>query len=259
MSNNNQNEKDIFVDVGGYSLHARIVGKGKPTLVFESGLGDDLEIWNQVQPIMADHMCTLAYDRAGLGKSDASPHPRTISFMVEDLHSLLANANFAPPYLIVAHSLGGLIARMFAYRYPDFVTGLVLVDPAHEDFPKHMAELRSPEQWSTYQRQMDNLSLEAPLGARAEYQHWQQDFESMAPVAWLPHIPTTILTSIRLDRDARRLGTLPEDKELWRQLHESWLKQVPNAKHVVTQKSGHYIHIEQPELVINAVREMIQH
>lgn len=255
--NNDLNEEEEFVDIGGYLLHVRIMGVGKPTVVFESGLGDEIDVWKQIQPVLAGFTRTLAYDRAGLGGSGASPHPRTISFMVDDLYSLLTKVDVIPPYIFVAHSLGGLIVRMFAHRYPDLVKGLVLVDPTHEDFPRLMAELRTPEQWSTFQKQMDDLAIGAPAGALAENQQWQQGIEKMAEVVWVPNLATTILTSIRFDEDTRQMGMIPEDKELWLQLHTHWLTHIPSASHIVTQKSGHYIHVEEPELVINAVREMI--
>jgi pimeloyl-ACP methyl ester carboxylesterase len=250
-------EKEIFVDVGGFSLYARVMGTGKPTVVFESGLGDDLDSWNLVQPAIARLTCTVAYDRAGLGESQPSPGPRNISSMVEELHALLSRAKLTPPYLIVAHSLGGFIARMFTHRYPDQVCGLVLVDPSHEDFQKGMAALRSPEEWSAMEKQRSEHYRSAPVPVRAEVQELQHDLEQMASVTWTGGIPTTILTSTRLEENARRFGMMLEDKALWRRLHAGWLTQVPDAKHILTDQSGHYIQREQPELVIKAIRKMI--
>jgi pimeloyl-ACP methyl ester carboxylesterase len=178
--------------------------------------------------------------------------------MVEELHALLSRGKLTPPYLIVAHSLGGFIARMFAHRYPNRVYGLVLVDPSHEDFQKGMAALRLPEEWSAMEKQTSEHYLSAPVPVRAEIQELQQDLEQMASVTWISGIPTTILTSTRLEENARRFGMMPEDKALWRRLHAGWIAQVPDAKHIITDQSGHYIQWEQPELVIKAIRKMIR-
>jgi pimeloyl-ACP methyl ester carboxylesterase len=122
-----------LVDVGGRKLHLDCTGSGSPTVIFESGLGEGYYVWSRVQPEVAKTHRACSYDRAGIGFSDPSPAPRSVASLVGDLHLLLGKSGEQPPYILVGHSLGGLLVRRYADRYPDEVAGLVLVDSAHED------------------------------------------------------------------------------------------------------------------------------
>src|SRR5579862_8759338 len=116
------------------SLHHRIKleGKGTPTVILESGLGDTLEVWSTVQPLIAAGCArTLAYNRAGYLGSDPSNAPRDSATIVAELRAELARQNIRPPYVLVGHSLGGLYMQYFARNYPQEVAGLVLVDSTH--------------------------------------------------------------------------------------------------------------------------------
>lgn len=140
------------VDVGGYSLHIYCTGEGEPTVVVDAGNGDFSVGWRGIQPEVAKFTRICTYDRAGYGWSDPSPKPRTAIVMAQELHTLLANAGVAPPYILVGHSLGGYNVRMFADLYPAEVAGMVLVDAGHEDqfdrFPPEYARLN--EQQASY-------------------------------------------------------------------------------------------------------------
>lgn len=122
-----------LLDVGGYRLHIHALGSGGPTVVFDTGLGEPGLSWAPIQREIAEQTTAVMYDRAGLGWSDPGPKPRTASKMVEELHILLQQAGVPQPYILVGASLGGLLARFYAHRYPQEVAGLVLVDAAHEE------------------------------------------------------------------------------------------------------------------------------
>jgi Lysophospholipase len=112
--------------------HLRCVGAGAPTVVLEAGLGDGLLTWARVQDSIAGFASVCAYDRAGYGWSDPGPAPRTSAREIAELHALLGAAHLPPPYVLVGHSMGGLNVRLYAFRYPREVAGLVLVDPSQE-------------------------------------------------------------------------------------------------------------------------------
>lgn len=116
------------VDVGGYRLHIYCIGQGSPTVVLEAGLGDTWLAWYKVQPLISQFTRVCSYDRAGMGWSDHSPYRRTAKVMAEELHSLLQNAGIAGPYILVGHSFGGMIARMYATLHHEELIALVLVD-----------------------------------------------------------------------------------------------------------------------------------
>jgi pimeloyl-ACP methyl ester carboxylesterase len=123
-----------LVDVGGgRRLNMYCRGKGSPTVVFDSGLGDSTVAWALVQPAIAKRTRTCSYDRAGLAFSDAANRPGDAQNDVEDLHVLLRAAHIAPPYILVGHSAAGLAVRIFADRYRSEVVGMVIVDGTHED------------------------------------------------------------------------------------------------------------------------------
>lgn len=102
--------------------------RGVPTVILIHGAGDNSLVWSLVQPELAKTYRVCSYDRPGYGWSEAGPAPRSASQNTDELHLLFSRAGIEPPYLLVAHSIGGLIAHQYAFRYPDEVTGLVLLD-----------------------------------------------------------------------------------------------------------------------------------
>ena len=122
-----------LVDAGGYRLHLHCTGTGRPTVVLAAGLGDYSIDWGLVQPRVARFTRVCSYDRAGYAWSDPDPRPRSLQRAVDELQALLTNAEIPGPYVLVGHSWGGHIARVFAAQHRDAVAGMVLVDSSHED------------------------------------------------------------------------------------------------------------------------------
>ena len=121
------------VDIGGRKLHLYCSGAGATTAVFDAPSGEAGWAWFKVQPEVAKYTRACVYDRAGLGFSDPAPRPNTSANAVEDLHKALGAAGVKPPYLLVGNSLGGGNVQVYAYRYPEQVKGLVLVEPQTEN------------------------------------------------------------------------------------------------------------------------------
>jgi pimeloyl-ACP methyl ester carboxylesterase len=117
-----------LVDVGGRTLYLECVGSGSPTVILEAGFGGSSIDWRDVQPQLGRTTRTCAYDRAGLGSSVAMPGVHDADDEARDLHQLLFSARIPPPYVLVGHSYGGLLTRLYAYEHPRDVAGMVLVD-----------------------------------------------------------------------------------------------------------------------------------
>ncbi|MGH9554895.1 MAG: alpha/beta fold hydrolase [Terriglobales bacterium] len=122
-----------LVDVGGHRLHIQCAGEGRPTVVLETGALAMSAFWGWVQPQAAVHTRVCSYDRAGLGWSEPGPEPRDALRIARELRILLRNAGETPPYVLVGHSFGGLLVRVYADQYPEDVVGLLLLDSSHPD------------------------------------------------------------------------------------------------------------------------------
>ncbi len=118
-----------LVNIGSRNLNIYCTGSGSPAVVLDAGLGDTTEVWYKVQGPISKRTRVCSYDRAGMGFSDGAASTRDAWSVVSDLHALLHAAGVAPPYVLVAHSIAGLYAPLYADRYPNEVAGMVLVDP----------------------------------------------------------------------------------------------------------------------------------
>ena len=276
------------VDVGGYRLHVHCVGEGNPTVVLDAGLGGFSLDWSLVQPELAATTRVCAYDRAGYGWSDPSPHARTPSQIADELHTLLVNAGIQGPYVLVGHSAAGKHVRLFASRYPQAVVGMVLVDARHESVDTN----RSPEALAgehTQQRRFQRtISAAARIGlVRAFWAAaWPQVFpatqnlstETRAEIGVLQarsgQVKTVLKEDALLTHDNAQLSSAPslgdvplmvlaagqnvEHDPLWLPAQQQLAGLSSNAKLIVVEGSSHYIHWDQPMLVARAIRQVVE-
>ncbi len=179
------------VAVGGHALQLRLQGRGSPTVVFESGAGLGLKSWTKVQPKIARFASTIAYDRAGLGKSEPGPEPRDARRIAGELHTALQKVGAQPSYILVGHSAGAFYIRLFADAYPQEVAGLVFVDPATEQiydwFGTHVPEALKAKV----------AASKVPPGERAESQAHRVTAEQVRSTRLPVHLPAVVLSSTR--------------------------------------------------------------
>jgi pimeloyl-ACP methyl ester carboxylesterase len=122
-----------LVSVGTHRLHIWCDGDGSPSVIFDAALGGSSLSWSLVHPSIARTTRACVYDRGGFGWSEAGPLPRTAGRIADELHALLRAAAVPDPYVLVGHSYGGLVARLYASRHASEVAGLVLIEPAIPD------------------------------------------------------------------------------------------------------------------------------
>ena len=244
---------DRSVVVGAVRIHISESGTG-PTVVFESGMGEDASTWNDVRPAIAEFAHTVAYDRPGLGQSGPTSLPRTVVQMAADLQAVLEAAKLAPPYVLVGHSLGGAVVQVFAHRYPDEVAGLVLVDPEDGRLIQLLHSRMSATEWAARQRALDEAMPNMPPQVRAELRAADDSGEDVARAVPLPLVPVVVLTGTKKNPE---FPGNPLEQDLKLELHNALVANTPGAQHILVPNSRHYIQNDAPKLVIQAVRELL--
>jgi len=245
---------DKIVSAGNLRIHLSESGKG-PVVVFESGMGEDITTWNDVRPAVAEFAHTVAYERPGLGTSLPTNSPRTITQMAEDLHAILHAANLSTPYVLVGHSLGGAIVQVFAHRYPSEVAGLVLVDPEDVRLLDKLHAQMTPQDWEARKKALDQAIPNLSPAQQAELRTVQQGRDEVTPARPLPHVPVIVLTGIQ--KNPAFPGN-PLEQDLKLELHNQLVAATPGARHVLVPNSRHYIQNDAPQVVIQAVRDVVR-
>jgi pimeloyl-ACP methyl ester carboxylesterase len=252
---------DGLFDVNGHQIYLSCVGTGGPTVVLESGYNDPAAPWFAVERAIAPVTRVCSYDRPNTagGASDPVPSPRTAQDVVDDLHTLLTTAKVPGPYVLVGHSFGGLINRLYASTYPDEVGGLVLVDASHEEQETRLEALVSPELWEAYQERLAQFpSIELDIEVS-----FAQVREARVDAPLRP-IPLVVITAGAVADPAQIAAIFPpgwpveEMDQLHRELQADLAGLTPNGQQVIAERSGHYVHQTEPELVVEAIRQVVE-
>lgn len=255
--------RDLRVDAGGVSLHARTLGAGSPTVVFESGGGGaPLEAWGPVPGLVAARTSVVVYDRAGIGGSGPGARPRTGERIARELHALLAGLGATPPYVLVGHSLGGAYVRFFASLWPGEVAGFVFLEPTTEEMKPR---LRTEEDRRRFEASLAHLSP----GARAELEALAATVEALARLPAPPDRPAVVVTGTALpavppeQRDAMAAAGITEEtlraaRDRVRGSHERLAARFPRGRHVEAAKAGHDVHADDPGLVRDEVLKVVE-
>ena len=246
------------VDIGGRSLYIDCRGEGSPTVILEAGLTSDTTAWDDVFDPIAGFSRVCAYDRANNGRSDeVSLHTGDQS--VSDLEKLLAAKKISPPYVLVAWSFGGPISRLFAARHPNDVTGMVLVDTDPTDYrsegdPYVPENVREHSYWAS--ENLEKLDLDATLDLVRE-ESTPGSFDDHPLVILTPSVPNSgnIGEGGSQGLPGPRLAELDE---LYLRLEEEMTNLSSASRIELIDGTGHCIQCDKPQVVIDAVREVVQ-
>ena len=239
--------KDRYILVDGHKMHYHLAGSGSPTVVFESGVTDDLNSWNPVFSEIARFAATVSYDRAGLGSSEPATTPRSFKQMAKELHSLLHNAQLAPPYILVGHSMAGGMIRAFAHLYKDEIAGMVFLDCMTEyDIhgvskdtltanlpPESVSKKSTPREAELYLLRSEVLS----------------DYPEMRSFDRLPDVPVHVFVGQK--------NTYPEVVNNRMEWYAKIIANQSESSLTVLPASSHYIQRDYPGLVVAAVHQMM--
>jgi pimeloyl-ACP methyl ester carboxylesterase len=268
-----------LIDVGGHRLHLWCFGQGAPTVVFDSGLGGTAFDWYPVLRDVSGFTTACAYDRAGMGYSDAGPSPRTSRRIAGELAEMVRRSETKLPVVLVGWSYGGLFVRAYASEHEPEVAGLLLVDAAHEDQAAKFAAAGFPSSVPVWDRfaptaaafgvlrltgSPSGLRPEAmpepvrrfvqatgyrPSGYQAEYDEESQESESFDEVRALRRplsIPVVVLSA--------RRSPIPD---VTNSLQRDLLRLSARSCQIVAANSDHRIPYQEPETVVHAVRVTI--
>ena len=261
-------------------IHYCTDGHGPVTVMFEAGLGKSRSTWALAQPLVARFARTVVYDRAGLGRSDATVAPRTFGALLRD-HLTVLDTVVSGPCILVGHSYGGPIVRSAAAERPEKVAGIVLVDEVSElagaDLLRRAmggaGALYGAQVWlarlgllgqvlrRTYFRALEGEALREAVAesgrvgaAKAARSEWQNMIPGMHDLeATGPHIPAVTLTEIT----SKRSRTAEEfDNDFIYQSHRATAAAVADGRHVSSHSRDHYIQLVEPELVAAEIRRL---
>lgn len=275
-----------LVSIGNYKIHLYTTGSGKPTVILDAGLTANLTWWALVQKEVANFARVCSFDRPGYGWSDAGKEPRTSKVIVNELHTALhATADTPPPYILVGHSFGGATMRLYANTFPDEVCGLVLVDACHEkQYQNNQAQIEH----KTFFKRLKDYFLEGPFAHCTGITRWYMA-EAMQPyfsdrfsddqkntiiakastVKYLmardsewTHIHKSLA---QIQKSANMLTNKPvmvisRGKDIdtrWMAYQKDLAALSQQGKLIVAHKSGHMINVEQPDIIVDAIRELV--
>jgi pimeloyl-ACP methyl ester carboxylesterase len=286
-------------------MHIYVTGQGTPTVVFESGMGASCLSWTLVQPGVAKLSRAVSYDRAGHGWSDVAHEPRTAEQIAQELHALLGAAGVPGPYVLVGHSFGGYVTRVFTHLYPDHVVGMVLVDSIHpaewqNPAPEQLKVSRVGARYARIAAWLARLGLVRFCLARVA--HGSPQMGRAAVSAFGPRVslaveriageirklPAPIVPVVRafwskpknfislgqhiaaLPVSAAQaaavdsLGDLPLavlSGDSSAESHAHWQRELAQLSsrgvHIAAGDSGHWIHLDHPELVTEAIGKVV--
>jgi pimeloyl-ACP methyl ester carboxylesterase len=252
--------------------------KNAPVIIFENGMGVGLGNWDTVIDQIAKFAPVLAYDRAGIEKSDKVYQMPTVKVVADNLKSLLTTLNIAPPYILVGHSMGGVYIRGFAGFYPNDIAALAFVDPA--DFTE------TKQQWNSIfraigvpEKKIDEM-LYNRLYTKSEvdslnYGPWSEgqvlaelrrtDFAEINNLP-LPNVPIYFLVGGRFDVPPERRSKDFDQEYFFKvksnQNMERWRKVIDSSSRggalIYLPKSGHYIQRDDPKAVINTIKYIVE-
>jgi pimeloyl-ACP methyl ester carboxylesterase len=258
-----------MVSVGTHRLHVMTAGEGRPPVVIDVGFGDSPANWQAVVERLAERTQVVTYERAGYGRSEPGPLPRTPDRAVDELAAALKGAGIEPPYLFVGHSLGGLNMLLMGARHPELSAALVLVDPppiaflAGEKFP----ELRADAESTTVRLGRDadaaasssdpTVAAQAPRLRMLASEHaemFSADAGGVAEIDSLGELPVTVIAAGNAN---------PEFGSVAFTFQEFWIDENTRVAEMSKRprlriaRSGHYVYREAPNVVVEEIAAMV--
>jgi pimeloyl-ACP methyl ester carboxylesterase len=248
-----------WFDIGGRRLFLRCTGYRSPTVVFEGGLTHDwFELQNRLTPFT--RVCSYDHPNGPWSRSDPAPIPRTARDYVADLHALLRVAHVPGPYVLAGHSNGGLFTQLYASTHPRQVAGLVLIDAVHPAYHQRrlamLKPLLPPDVWEALRREA--MTPQPRLLDPERVDIWTSERQTRVALRRSPLRPMPLVVLARGRPEDPDAAFVEQDERLWRQLQRELAHLVPGGRLVIATNSSHDIQHQQPELVLDAIRDVVR-
>jgi len=238
------------VMVQGAWVEYVLAGEGSRTLVLINGAGGPVEGWMRVFAPLSREARVFAYNRPGIGRSDKPAAPQTVSRMLVALRVLLSQLGLRPPYVLVGHSFGGLIANLFARCHPEEVAAIVMLEATA---PEDVGALAA-HQGAVLRLLMQLLEHVLPPDPMAETAHAEESVEELEEAPAFPPIPLFVITG---GKPAMSWVT-PTAARVLRAAHQLGLVSLsPYGRQIIAPRSGHFPQLTEPQLVIEVIREAL--
>ena len=259
-----------FVNIGFQTMYIDCVGNKSPTILIDVGIAGSSASWYKIAQTLSNNVRTCLYDRAGYGWSDPGRGERTTATIVHELNLLINKAEIPGPFVLVGHSFGGFTARYLAARFPKNVVGLVLVDSSHPEQIYRLSALDKAEQkplvtgrknlvpddFSEFERKWYflNSSRKATLAQMGELKYFKESAYQVKHSGPIKDIPVAVLS--------RGIGQLPELSGVsleneWQDMQKDLLKLSRNSWHLIVADSGHEIHKEAPNHIVENILKVV--
>jgi len=251
----NIEDKDInYIENDGSKIYYRDTGSGSATIVLVSGATVGLETWRSFQDQLSNHARVISYDRSGLGNSDYIADSKNIGSMTKELDMIINKLDVNTPVVLVGHSIGGYIVRKYAELFPQKVKALFLIDAYHELFYKELKAAVTEQMWNDYIGNWHSVISQLPLGAADEVAFNLEVMKSDERYPIPPQVPVYLFTSIKeVEIEERFVEFNKRAFEVHLRLNKQLENDHKNLHHIITDKSSHYIYLDEPELIMNEI------
>ena len=263
-----------YVMMDNYRLYFHCFGEGPVTILFDGGIADSSANWLAIAEQVSGRARTCLFDRAGYGMSDAGPSPRITSVIVAEMDVVLEKAQITGPYLLVGHSFGGYTMQYFASTHAEEVMGVVLVESSHPEQVERLKELdtmpgrkkktlvsvpdEDRERMSDAQKYWSllNATRKSIYAQMQELRYFKDSAEEVRGLhLGFPDVPLAVLT-----RGVSQLPSLDENYSLetvWQDMQKELGSLSANSWQVIVEESGHSIHLEAPEVVVENIDRVL--
>jgi hypothetical protein len=226
------------VIIGGTDIQYKYYGKGNISVVFEAGMGEGMDNWGSIPESVSKFAKVLCYNRPGINGAPDTKDLATVPVMANRLYQLIQQVCGQDSIILVAHSMGGYIARYVANKHPKNIMALVLIDPSAEGVYENM----SYKEMEAYKKTGDSTFAKQSHGAQEEWKHYLTNYEFMRGVNTGKKIQVYVFSSSELN--------------FYKYQHKQ-LNKNPWSQHFLVQ-GNHWFHLKQPKLIVDLLDQVVE-